>query len=840
MEVKISLYSANILRTVLLIDDHEENLNNLTELLCNDYRVLSLSSFGETLGALNSIQSASLILMNIPDSECLGYKILNHLHDSNEYDDAPVMAIVPQQNKEHQENILSLGATDIISVGYSPDVLKNRIKNVITTSETVKIQQLNQVYELERHETEFDKLTGIYNKDSFTKYVHQLLVDEPDVKRSIIRFDIDRFKVFNDTFGYDAGSKLLSDIGQILRSIQKSDTFFSRLESDHFVGLVRTDNEAIVNQYKVFQDWLSQYPTDFTLSSSMGVYEVSDSELEISLMCDRALMALRSVKGSYSDKVAWYTEEMREMLVDEQTLTGEMDAALASGQFIVYYQPQVDYVRKCVVGAEALVRWKHPVRGLIPPDKFIPLFEKNGFITKLDEYVWEEACKFIKQSLYANPKNKEISISVNISRVDLFKPTLCDDLSALIKKYEIKPASLRLEITEGVYIEDSGKLAKVVMGLQAAGFSVEMDDFGSGYSSLNTLKDVPVNVLKLDMKFLKSYPGESRSGSILSSVVRMAKWMHLPIIAEGVETREQAEYLKNIGAYNMQGYFFGKPMPAEEFLALIEKHSISSFEEEVHFENYDITDFWDTNAQDSLIFSNYVGSAFIGEYYLGKLESIKANDSFFNTVGIHRSKFEPFTFNMMDYLEFEFVRVAKNAIEEAILHKIDVPFEVLTMPLLQKEGLWLNVKCRLLAEIHGRYLMFFSIEDISIAKKAEEITRRNALITEAVLSNGTIMVWKYNIKEDTLFYQGNNAPEILPNKLITNTECSLIEDGIICEESHDVFRQMFNEIRNGYGFSKKKIKLISNTGEKITVEFTCVTDKNNGSKDIVTMLLGLA
>ena len=287
---------------------------------------------------------------------------------------------------------------------------------------------------------------------------------------------------------------------------------------------------------------------------------------------------------------------MLKELLKEQELISEMEPALAKRQFILYLQPQYDYTTNTMTGAEALVRWKHPEKGLIPPGLFIPIFENNGFICKLDLYVWEEACRLLRKwiDLGLNP----VPISVNISRRDIYSQNLVDIFENLIKTYKLDPRMLRLEITESAYMDNPEQLIKVVDDLRDLGFCIEMDDFGSGYSSLNTLKDVPVDVLKLDMKFIMSATQgtdseKSKGGHILSSIVRMANWLKLPVIAEGIETGIQADYLKSIGCFYMQGYYFAKPMPVDEYerllsvtsdsktLLTIENQILSSFEKKV-------------------------------------------------------------------------------------------------------------------------------------------------------------------------------------------------------------------------------------------------------------------
>ncbi|MEA4912479.1 MAG: EAL domain-containing protein, partial [Oscillospiraceae bacterium] len=263
-----------------------------------------------------------------------------------------------------------------------------------------------------------------------------------------------------------------------------------------------------------------------------------------------------------------YSEAMREKMLREQELTEDMEPALQSGQFEVWFQPQFDYQNGKMSGAEALVRWNHPKRGLISPGEFISLFEKNGRIYELDKYVWEASCRQV--SAWRDKNYAPLTVSVNVSRIDLYDPQLVDHLVSLVQSYALAPERLHLEITESAYMDNPEQLIDVVCRLHDAGFVVEMDDFGSGYSSLNTLKDVPVDVLKLDVKFLSASISDARSSSILGSVIRMASAIDLRVIAEGVEDVMHAQLLHELGCRFMQGYYFSKPLRPAEMEKMLE------------------------------------------------------------------------------------------------------------------------------------------------------------------------------------------------------------------------------------------------------------------------------
>lgn len=289
-------------------------------------------------------------------------------------------------------------------------------------------------------------------------------------------------------------------------------------------------------------------------------------------MCDRAMLAVQSIKGKYGCYYAFYNNSLRDRLLRQQAIIDSMEFALGDGQFQVYFQPKYRIRDDHLAGAEALVRWMHPQWGMLSPAEFIPLFEKNGFITKLDQFVWEEVCRKLKA--WEKRGYSGFHVSVNVSRADIYSVDITDLLISIVQKYELAPERLHLEITESAYTENSIQLIEVVSRLRELGFVLEMDDFGSGYSSLNMLNQMPIDVLKLDMKFIQSETAKPLEHGILQFVTDLARRMHLSVVAEGVETREQLDRLLEVDCDYVQGYYFARPMPAEEFEQFLEKEKL--------------------------------------------------------------------------------------------------------------------------------------------------------------------------------------------------------------------------------------------------------------------------
>ncbi len=296
---------------------------------------------------------------------------------------------------------------------------------------------------------------------------------------------------------------------------------------------------------------------------SFGICEVDNIETPINVLCDWANLAMKTIKGNYLNTYAFYDGKLRERILEEKKIENQMHDALLQGQFTLYLQPKVHIPTSRIIGSEGLVRWIHPVEGIMPPDRFIPLFEKNGFIIRLDEYIWEQACitlrRWIDHGLTPTP------ISVNMSRMHIHDPRLREKLVDLVKRYGLPPHLLELELTESAFLENESGLFESMKDLQRYGFQFSMDDFGSGYSSLNMLKSMPVDFIKIDRGFLNEVVATDRGKTVIRFSISLAKEMNIRVIAEGVENEEQAAFLLEAGCSYAQGYFYSRPLPVQAF-----------------------------------------------------------------------------------------------------------------------------------------------------------------------------------------------------------------------------------------------------------------------------------
>lgn len=413
-----------------------------------------------------------------------------------------------------------------------------------------------------RYLAEYDNLTGLYNKNSFAAAVKELISKARPNTYVIIVFDVDRFKMINDLFGHTEGDRLLKYIADGMNNIKAPGDLCCRLSSDNFAFCMVYSEEGVTRFINRAKTDINKFSINYTVALSLGAYIIDDPALSVDIMLDRARIAQRTVKGSYIHTYALYDGKLRKTLLAEQEIVGTMESALSNGEFTAFLQPQFDRATNKLVGAEALVRWIHPSKGIIMPNSFITIFERTGFIVNLDRYVWELTCANVRK--WKDQGIKTVPISLNISRIDIYHHELCDDLLGCLKKHGLEPKDIKVEITESAYTDNPQQVIDFVKKLQSQGLVVEMDDFGTGYSSLNILKDLPIDVLKLDMKFL-AIKNKRRGPFILYSVIQMAKGLGLDIIAEGVETEEQADFLLNSDCQFQQGYFYSKPIPISDF-----------------------------------------------------------------------------------------------------------------------------------------------------------------------------------------------------------------------------------------------------------------------------------
>jgi diguanylate cyclase (GGDEF)-like protein/PAS domain S-box-containing protein len=550
-------------KTVLVVDDDQISRLIVKKNIEEAYDVLEAGDGKAALAVLEKHPEVAVLLLDLLMPGMDGFSVLRSLRQKDGKPRLPVIVITGGNDILSQTKAIALGAMDVMFKPFSGIMLRHKVDNIVAVTESIRLQDELILQEQLVRAAEVDNLTGLWNKQTFCREAGKYFKAHPGHEFVLSLWDLDRFKVYNENFGPAAGDSFIAQMGHALAA-DEHDIHFSSLimqghdYGDHFLACwqAETFNEGAL--YAYIKQKLEHLQPDYKFSLRLGLYLVRDAGVSVALMCDRAQLALRSIKNSYDKHWAWYDDLMRSRILEEASLTDDMRTGLEQGQFVPYFQPQYNYKTGHMIGVEALARWEHPTRGLLLPAQFIPVFEKNGFIYELDRYMWEASCKYLRRWLdlgLAVP-----SVSVNVSRTDLYRHDLETTFSNLIMQYGLQPGMLRLEITESAYMDNPQQLVHTVGILQQAGFLVDMDDFGTGYSSLNMLKQLPVDLLKLDMKFVANTEENKRTASILANVVHMTNDLSLPVLAEGVETRIQAEYLNGLGCTYMQGFLFAKPM----------------------------------------------------------------------------------------------------------------------------------------------------------------------------------------------------------------------------------------------------------------------------------------
>ena len=543
-------------KRLLIVEDELINREMLKEFLKDSYRLIFASSGQEALEKIHENKNdLSLVLLdlNLPDMN--GMDILRQLKEEDFLPALPVIVIT--SDREAEVESLTIGAVDFIPKPYpKPDVIKARVKRTI---ELVSGRDY-------ARETEKDYLTGLYSREYFYRLCEQFDKAHQDQAMDAIAINVNHFHMINERYGRKYANKVLKRIGKnTLAVIKEKGGLSCRREADTFLIYCphRSDYYDILQTLS--EGVSGEGMADKIVRIRMGVYPNVDKEVDVERRFDRAKMSADTVRSTFTMAVAIYDDALHESAIFAEQLLIDFAPAIKERQFQVYYQPKYDIRGKKPVlsSAEALVRWIHPEFGMISPAVFIPLFEKNGLIQQLDKYVWRTTAGQIKD--WKQRLRISVPVSVNVSRIDMLDPGLVDIIEGIIREFGLTHEDLVLELTESAYTDDSGPIIEMVEKFREKGFYIEMDDFGSGYSSLNMLSDLPIDAIKLDMQFIRSAFKNGKNTRMLEIVVEMANALNVPVVAEGVETAEQLFTLQAMGCDIAQGFYFSTPVPAEKF-----------------------------------------------------------------------------------------------------------------------------------------------------------------------------------------------------------------------------------------------------------------------------------
>ncbi len=674
-----------------------------------------------------------------------------------------------------------------------------------------------------------DALTGLQGRNTFCKEMERIIARDPQGRYAVFFFDVVRFKAINDLFGFSEGYKLLVYIADALKDPGRSILTACRESADRFSFLADVSQENPDSIIDGLCRTVESYQLPVDVHCNVGVYWVTEPQERGNSMLDKAMMAQAAIKGSYARRINYYTNELRDRMLTEQEIAGSMNTALAERQFVIYYQPQYDHSTGMLVGAEALVRWLHPEKGLVSPALFIPIFENNGFIYRLDLYVFEQACRFLCSAM--ERRLAMVPVSINFSKSDIYSPDLVERLESIRAKYQVPAKYLRIELTESVLVGDPRAVNEVLKQLRACGYLIEMDDFGSGYSSLNVLKELEFDIIKLDMLFLAGDKENNRGGIILTSVVNMAKWLKLSIIAEGVETVAQADFLRSIGCNYVQGYLYAKPLPEKEYEQLISASQIGAILPQMSvIDTMNFSNFWDATSQETLIFNNFVGGAAIFRYRQAtkEVEILRVNKKYVQELGMNLSEREIIREHGELVSLGDDTQLFFDTLDKAIQTQEEQECETwrhIKSPCCGEETLCVRSNLRVIGTSGSQYLIYSTIRNVAAEQQHVQAFAESEKRFKMAIEQANVYFWEYTIATKEMRPCFRCMRDLGLPPLMRDYPESAFERGVFPPEVHEMYRDWHVQVANGV---KELEAVIPLTMDRIPfrVRYTTEFDEN--------------
>ena len=679
-----------------------------------------------------------------------------------------------------------------------------------------------------------DAATGLLGKEAFFDEAAAYLRHSGARDVSIVCFDVDHFKLFNDLHGLDCGDELLRYLGRALALRFSPDEAqpLARLAADTFALCATGIRPERVE--RILVDISSECPNGIDAIVRAGVYRIEDPASPVSIMCDRAVIALRTVKGSYFDRVALYDPGMREALVLEREVVAGIESALREDRIELFLQPKCNIRTGKIVGAEALARWRHPERGIVAPGEFIPLIERNGLVCSLDLRVWEKTAAWIRGLI--DEGVQPVPVSVNVSRADIYLVDVAAELHALVERYGIDPSLIEVEITESAYSERPDRIVAAFDALAERGFTVLMDDFGSGYSSLNMLKDINVDVLKIDMRFLDR--DDRRSKDIMESVIRMARWLDLPVIAEGVETREQVNFLLDVGCSYAQGYYYARPMEAAAFEALLTDGSKVQHEQcalqDARRPILDFRDLLHENTISDRMLSSIIGSVALYSYADGDLRLIRGNEAYRRLIatlgeGVNGAEEGG---SLLPFVHDEDRDALVAAAEETVRSCPDDGVEVVVRRMGTNGCHWHKMRLFHLNTTNGSATVYGSVTDVTERMEYMEALRKSEQRFEMTLEASGTVVFELDIPTRTARYSEFLQQAFGLAETVANAPEGFIEQGTVAEESIEDFRAIYRDLYAGAPRTSAVVRAIMGDGSRAWNRVTLLAMPNEAGAPV--------
>ena len=563
-----------------------------------------------------------------------------------------------------------------------------------------------------------DAQTGLPNIMTFKKSVIALQKQNPEKQFVLCIGDINKFNIINDLYGYDIGNEVLLYLASTIQMIAGKQGICARLGAGSFGLCIPSTEESLNELLKNTNFDCSHLGVDFPVTMRFGLCNIGYNNEPVERIMNFAVFAMNKANDKSFNTYNFYNKEMREKLLLEASITAQMRKALENDEFVLYFQPQYNHSSGAMVGAEVLCRWIQDDGTVISPGVFVPIFEKNGFVKELDQYIWRKAFETIKHWLDDN--FEPVPISLNISRISLETDEIIDVIAELKKEYDIPTDFIHFEITESAYINDQAQFIRRINEIRNLGFSIAMDDFGSGYSSLNTLRNMPIDILKLDMGFLRGNTNMDKGGNIISSLIRMAQDLELFTVAEGVETISQADYLKSVGCDVIQGFLYAKPMPQCQFEDLVEASRKEVIHKKEHFVgNLNINNLYNPESSETVMFTNYTGAAAILETQHDNVSFIRINNKFLDLFGYKDTPCKEFKKNFFDKFEASDMLQFRAAVEYAISSESEAQCVFKYQQKETNEIIWVKFHIWKISSTGQRYMLYILADNITLEKSSE-------------------------------------------------------------------------------------------------------------------------
>lgn len=550
-------------RTIFVVESEKNKTSSYAELFSGKYDIIKTKIDDNCIDILKKhFSEISLIFLDASDKTEESTDFIKMVKSDRMVHNIPVMVIADDSVSDEEETFLSVGAAGVIRYSSKPNAIFLQVSNIIELKENAENGSMS----------ELDALTGLYTRQAFFRHAEKIISENPDFKFIITISELEGIKLLNEKDGKQAGDSKLKAVANFLRNSGDPCLLAGRFGGDQFVALFRQDDD--------FEKGISMDDVSGVLVTSpsegveevrmrFAIYENVEHDVPVSVICDRALLALQTIRGKYGKRMAKYEEKLLIEHERKERIEECMREALENNQFRVYYQPKHDANTGELTGAEALIRWEHPEYGFMSPGEFIPIFEDNGFITEVDSFVWKKTCenlhKWIEKGLDVVP------VSINASKLDFMRPDFFEKLNKASTEMDVPSGLLHIEVTESLFSDQIEELVGILSKCQENGYKIELDDFGSGYSSLNTLSILPLDVVKMDMSLVKAIT-DFKSMRVFSACINLARSLGLKTVSEGVETKEQMWAIRELGGDVIQGYYYSKPLSEEDFEKYLSTH----------------------------------------------------------------------------------------------------------------------------------------------------------------------------------------------------------------------------------------------------------------------------